>query len=71
MSKHINKTLSSILTPVRRLLSRKDSRTSVPTQSQQQKKVYLHQGILENNQDFAERMLRRMQEEGIFPPGRQ
>jgi hypothetical protein len=33
-------------------------------------RVYLRQGILESNQDFADRMLRAMREKGIIPPER-
>src|SRR5262245_30503702 len=69
-----NKMLSSIFDRVRRFLSRKASRDSDTTNSRQRssesrsnQRVYLRQGILESNQDFADRMLRAMREKGIIP----
>ena len=45
----------------------KKSRTP-SSESRSNQRVYLRQGILESNQDFADRMLLAMREKGILPP---
>ena len=48
--------------------SNSDPQKSQPHKDESPKKrIYLKQGILESNQDFAERMVRLMREAGILP----
>jgi hypothetical protein len=71
-----SKKRSSIWDRVKRFLFRKASNSSAPKNSPPQKRefvpskkrVYLRQGILESNQDYAERAIRAMKEAGILPP---